>query len=142
MTTKVTELLQVLADRGLSDDAIINVRDGMLAQANETFMTDVLAALTDEDLQIIETATTQEEANQQLVALYHEKTGRDMPEEIVKIVDQYADNLIAKYKMNSSEPLTTVVTEGNDGFEQAPSDSLKTDEETKHTEDDTIHDLT
>jgi hypothetical protein len=104
-TQTINELLQVLADRGLSDDAIVNVRDGLWAQANETFMDEVLSSLKDEDLQQVEASGTQEEANQKFMQLYQEKTGKDMQEEMNKIVDQYATDLIAKYKIEDGVTL-------------------------------------
>jgi hypothetical protein len=136
--TKIAELLQVLADRGLNDEAIVNVRDGLWGQANEAFMDQVLTSLSDEDLQKVEAAANQVEANNTLKNMYQEKTGKDMQEEMKKIVDQYATELIDKYKVEDSHP---VVSESYDSQtdsqnDAAPSASADTKEE------ETIHDLT
>lgn len=133
---KITELLQVLADRGLSDEAIVNVRDGLWSQANETFMNDVLTTLTDEDLQSVETTGTQEEANVSLRKIYEQKTGKKMQEEMQKIIDQFATELITKYKITDSIPGAPVNTDSSpsgDGFFEATSEKK---------EEEKIHDLT
>jgi hypothetical protein len=129
-TSTINTLLQILADRGMNDEAVVNVRDGLWGQANETFMDQVLSSLSDEDLKSVEAAGTQEEANDTLKKLYQEKTGKDMQEEMNKIVDQYATELINKYKLEESAP---VISESYD---------KQSSGETQDKEEDTIHDLT
>lgn len=138
---KITELLQVLADRGLSDEAIVNVRDGLWGQANEAFMSDMLSALTDEDLQRVEASGTQDEANASLRNIYEEKTGKNMQEEMQKIVDQYASDLIKKYKIEDAIPDAPVNTDSG-STDSSPSEGNFFDSASGKKEEDTIHDLT
>lgn len=135
VNAKVQELLQLLSDRGLKEEAIEDVRDGLWSQANETFISSVLASLTDEDLQTVETAASQEEVNTMLRKLFEEKTGKSMEEEMNKVVDQYASELIQKYQMEEPEPSEPVVSESVDvkhASEATPQESGDT----------TVHDLT
>ena len=98
-TAKVAELLQVLKDRGLNEEAVEHVKEGLLGQASEKFMTDLLGTLQEADLQSIEGVVTQEEANRKLAELYTAKTGKDIQVEMGKVVDQYATELIEKYRV-------------------------------------------
>lgn len=132
----IAELLQVLSDRGMNEDAIVNVRDGLWAQANEMFMNDVLSVLSDEDLQNIQTSGTQEEANDALRRLYEQKTGKNMQEEMTKIVDQFATELIKKYKIEDTIPDAPINTDS------AQNEESFFDTTAEKKDDETIHDLT
>lgn len=99
---KIDELLKVLADHGMSPDDVTKVRDELLDRAYEAFMQNIASTLSDADLQKIEACATQEEANQALKDVYHEKTGKDTQEEMKKIVDQKADEFIARYQSDAA----------------------------------------
>lgn len=129
---KVTELLQVLSDRGLSLSAIENVRESLWEQANDAFMNEVLEALTDEELQSVEGTMTPEQASEELKRVYMAKTGRNMEDEMNHIIDQYATELITKYKLESGDP---VVSYSSDTSGEHISEEKNDDEKT-------IHDLT
>lgn len=131
---KVMELLDVLTARGLNDEAVKNVRNGLWEQAHEAFMTDMLASLTEEDLRSVEASATQEEANAAVRRMYQEKTGKDMDEEMRSIVDQQAATLIEKYKVAEAgtEPVVSESTDGSEGPAVAG----------EHQEEDKVHDLT
>jgi hypothetical protein len=133
-TAKVQELLQVLKDRGMNEDAVKNVQDGLWEQASEAFLSSLLTSLTQEELQNIASAATQEEANAAFRKLYQEKTGKDMDEEMQRVVDQQATTLIEKYKVAESgtEP---VVSESTDG-------QSETQPAAESPEEDKVHDLT
>jgi hypothetical protein len=144
-TQKVDELLQVLKDRGLNEDAVENVKEGIWTQASDHFMQDLLLSLTEEDMKSIEATTTQEEANVALRKLYNEKTGKDMDEEMMKVVDQQAEELIQKYKMDGET--MPVISESTDHQEEKLLEPVAEDGRTEvHSEEksdeDKIHDLT
>lgn len=135
VNVKVQELLQLLSERGLKQEAIENVRDGLWSQANETFMSNVLSSLTDEDLQSVESASSQEEAGATLKRLFEEKSGKNMEEEMNRVVEQYAEELIKKYQMEEPESSASVISESVDtasSHEEKPAEH----------EDTAVHDLT
>jgi hypothetical protein len=138
-SAKVEELLQVLRDRGMNDAAVESVKDGLWTQASEEFMQELIATFTAADVETIEAAANQEEANAALRRIFQEKSGKDMDEEIRLVVDQQATELIKKYKVEDTTP---VISESFD--KQSPDDPSG---DTGHNaqekkEEETIHDLT
>ena len=133
INAKVQELLDLLSERGLKAEAIEHVRDGLWAQANETFMDEVLSSLTDEDLEQVEASANQDEANQKFAAIYLQKTGKDMQTEMNRIVEQYTIDLLKKYSLNeASEPMVSYSTDSTDGDTNVDNKEV----------DSKIHDLT
>ena len=146
LTATVEELLQVLKDRGLNESAVDNVQQGLWLAASEQFMGDLVNSFTPEDFQSVEASATQEEANQKMRSLYNEKTGKDMDEEMLKVVDQQAQELITKYKVEGDT--MPVVSESTDQQDEKLLEAVAEDGRTdapageEKKEEDTVHDLT
>lgn len=118
MNPKIDELLKLLAAKGVSEDEITQIRDNLLNGVYEQFMLQALDFLSDEDMQKIDACPTQDEANQMLVTLYNEKSGKDMKAEMDKIVEEKAQELITQYQ-------TPNLTQNTDPTQQAPEASAQ-----------------
>ena len=101
-TAKIDELVQVLKDRGLNEEAIETVKDELLSHSGEKFMAGLLDSLAEQDLGQVEAIQSQEEANKKLAEIYKQKTGRDMQEDMGKAIDEAAIHMIEKYKVGAS----------------------------------------
>ena len=139
-TAKVLELLGVLKDRGMNDAAIEHVKDGLWMQASERFMNNLLDAVTEDDLKLVEGTATQAEANEKLAAVFKEKTGKEMQDEMGNIVDEYAQELIDKHKMETATP---VMSESTDQTVTVSDSTALHDSGTPEvsTADEVVHDL-
>ena len=120
---KVDELLKVLTDKGVDSEEVTRIRDELLEQAYGVFMNEALQSLSDEDLQKIEAAGTQEEANAALRSIYKEKTGKDAEEEMRVILNQKAQELIDKHLSSAATPVV-----GNSPSSDAAEITKATDE--------------
>lgn len=120
MNPKIKELLQLLIEKGMTQDEIMKIRDDLLSSAYETFMIGALDVLTNDDLKEIEASPTQEEANTALKKIYAEKSGKDSQAVMKEIVEKKADELIKQY----SEEKTVAAKE-----KQEQQDIAKTQQE-------------
>jgi hypothetical protein len=88
---KIHELITTLIQKGLDDDQIAEVCANIGEEAFELFVNQAKTELGEEELQSLETVTSEEEAHERLKEIYQAKTGKDAQEEISMLIDKQVD---------------------------------------------------
>ncbi len=95
---KLDQVVKILESKGATEEQIMQVLTEVAKTAFAKLYTEAMTSFTEEDLQAIEKATTQEEANFEIMTRYSERTGKNAQEVLQNYYDIFADKFLEEAK--------------------------------------------
>ncbi len=100
--TKVQQVIAILSEKGWTDEQISQLVTEISKASFNNFYTKALAALSEEDLDLIDKMTDEAEAQVKIKELYKLRTGSDADEEAAAFADAYAQGMLDELAKSSS----------------------------------------
>lgn len=98
MTKGYQKVLEILKKEGISQDDLQKLAEDITKAASVKFYTEMIGALTEEDLAEIEKCTTQEEANMEIRTRFAQRTGENPDKLMQEFLDKFAGGFLKEYK--------------------------------------------
>ena len=95
---KLDQVVKILEGKGATEEQITQVLTEVAKTAFAKLYTEAMASFTQDDLQAIEKATAQEEANFEIMTRYNERTGKNAQEVLQNYYDIFADKFLEEAK--------------------------------------------
>lgn len=97
------KLVTYLQGKGFSEDKISDIGVELTKNAFMLLYTNAMAAFTEEDIKAIEDCESDEKANEKIVELYSQRTGKKAEEELSTFLTKVADEYIASQEKEATQ---------------------------------------
>ncbi|HUW24178.1 MAG TPA: hypothetical protein VMW04_00960 [Patescibacteria group bacterium] len=96
MNLKLDSLIQTLKNEGQSEEEIDRVLEEITKNATTKLYTEMAAALTEEDLEVINKCSVQEEADFEIKERYSQRTGKSPQSLLEETITTATEEFLAK----------------------------------------------
>lgn len=93
---KLAEAVEYLRSQGYTQEKIQEFLEALNQKAYQTMYSEAMNKFTPDDLNQIEKAPSQEEANQIINKLFIERIGKDPRQEVKNFLDKFAEEFLSK----------------------------------------------
>lgn len=100
--TKFQQVLDILKQKGMSDDEITEFAANLTKTNFTRVYSEAMSVFSEEDLEAVDKATTQDQANQIIAELYQVRTGKDPAVEMQKFLDIFCDGFLREYEKENA----------------------------------------
>ena len=104
---KLDQVIKILEGKGATEQQITQVLTEVAKTVFAKLYTEAMTSFNEEDLQAIEKATTQEEANFEIMTRYSERTGKNAQEVMQGYYDIFADKFLEEAEKEEQNPAAT-----------------------------------
>ena len=105
MNDSVHKVITFLQEREYSDEDIARLCEDMIMEAYDEFYMKAKSVMSSDDMHTI-TSLPEMAANEEISRIYTKVTGIDPQEEINKLIQKHADELIADFSQSSDPSLS------------------------------------
>lgn len=92
------QIFKILKDQGTTDEAINQMKDGLIKAASDQLYAQALQSLTEEDLKVIDACPNQEEANKEILSRFTQRTGKNPDDVIQEFLQNFAKGFLLEYQ--------------------------------------------